>query len=88
MKKLIGDAALGKTPLQYTLLHSLPSPHGCQSGCCGMCKYRLIHGDVQQVIQNTAAELVDRVIFACCNIPTSYVQIELCAITETLDGNR
>ncbi|MBU1438690.1 MAG: hypothetical protein KJ930_09450 [Gammaproteobacteria bacterium] len=53
-----------------------------------MCKYRLIHGDVQQVIQNTAAELADRVIYACCNIPTSNVQIELCAITETLDGNR
>lgn len=69
------------TLLQSALLHGLQIPHGCRAGGCGLCKCRLLSGNVKphpEIIRAlTIEEIRDGIIYACCSIPMTDIEIEL-----------
>lgn len=75
------DISPNQTVLQSALLHGVNIPHGCKAGGCGMCKCRLISGKVEQIIKNTAkltaTELNSGIIFACCSVAKTDLQVEI-----------
>lgn len=71
-----------QTLLSAALQQSLPVPHGCQVGRCGLCKCRLISGEVRQISEHvdpilTNAEVHDQVILACQVTPCTDLTIDL-----------
>ena len=70
-----------QTLLESALKHGMQIPHGCHAGGCGLCKCRLLSGNVKQkpevLALLTTKEKQDGVIYACCSWPLSDVKIEL-----------
>lgn len=86
------DISANQTVLQSALLHGVNIPHGCKAGGCGMCKCRLISGKVEQIIENTAkltaTELNTGIIFACCSVAKTDLQVEIITNSVTISASR
>jgi len=86
------DISPNQTVLQSALLHGVNIPHGCKAGGCGMCKCRLISGKVEQIIENTAkltaTELNSGIIFACCCVAKTDLQLEIITNSVTMSTSR
>lgn len=74
------------TLLHSALLQGVPFPHGCRVGGCGLCKCRLLSGSVKQLpdiaTHLTIKEKRDGIIYACCSIPLTDVNIELLDVAD------
>lgn len=86
------DMSPNQTVLQSALLHGVNIPNGCKAGGCGMCKCRLISGKVEQIIENTAkltaTELDCGIIFACCSVAKTDLQVEIIPNSVTMSSSR
>lgn len=81
-----------QTVLQSALLHGVNIPHGCKAGGCGICKCRLISGEVEQIIENsamlTATELNSGIFFACCSVAKTDLQVEILTNSVSISTDR
>lgn len=70
----------GETLLDAGLREGLPMPYDCRNGGCGVCKCRLLHGEISllpfQEAALTAVERASGKILLCCAEPRSDVEIE------------
>jgi CDP-4-dehydro-6-deoxyglucose reductase len=67
--------------LKGGLRHGLSIRHGCSNGTCGICKARLISGDIEKIKHYdyalSAKELDDNIFLMCCQSPRSNIELEL-----------
>ncbi len=66
---------------EFSLLDALevqeiPAQYNCRGGYCGICKVRLIDGEVEDV-QDILVDLADDEILACSCRPKGHIEIEL-----------
>lgn len=75
------DISPSQTLLECALSHDVHIPHGCRIGGCGLCKCRLLSGNVKQsaevMSRLTAKEKQEGIIYACSSMPLSDLRIEL-----------
>jgi 3-phenylpropionate/trans-cinnamate dioxygenase ferredoxin reductase subunit len=71
----------GETLLQAALRQGMEHPHSCRIGACGVCKCRLVEGQVKNLTDITytlsSAEIAKGYILACQCLPKSDVRIEV-----------
>ena len=74
------DARPGETILDAGLREGLPMPFECRNGGCGVCKAKLLHGQVRlhpyQPSALTAADIAGGMTLLCCAEPLGDVEIE------------
>jgi len=82
------NISAGQTILHSALLHGVNIPHGCKTGACGMCKCRLLSGQVELVIEPTAkltaTEIDSGVFFACCAVAKTDLRVDIGVNAVTL----
>jgi len=66
--------------LEAALRNGLAMEYGCNSGNCGLCKARVVSGNVKQVKHSdyhlSQTERLDNIILMCCNTPVSDITLE------------
>ena len=72
--------------LKAGLRHGLAMRYECSNGTCGVCKAKLINGDIKQIKHHDYAisdeELNDHMFLMCCQAPSSDVELELDLIDD------
>lgn len=68
------------TILEGALQHGFALDYGCNSGNCGLCKARLVSGEVKLVKHSdfrlTESEKLDKIILMCCSSPVTDITLE------------
>ncbi|MBD3670718.1 MAG: 2Fe-2S iron-sulfur cluster binding domain-containing protein [Gammaproteobacteria bacterium] len=66
--------------LEAALRNGLTLEYGCSSGNCGLCKARVLSGNVKQIKHSdyhlSESERLDNIILMCCNTPVSDITLE------------
>ena len=66
--------------LEAALRNGLAMEYGCNSGNCGLCKARVVSGNVKQIKHSdynlSQAERLDNIILMCSNTPVSDITLE------------
>lgn len=66
--------------LEGALQHGYSLDYGCNSGNCGLCKARLLSGEVKSVKHSdfrlTESEKLDNIILMCCSTPVTDITLE------------
>jgi 3-phenylpropionate/trans-cinnamate dioxygenase ferredoxin reductase subunit len=82
----------GETLLQAALRQNVEYPHSCRIGACGVCKCRLVEGQVKNLTDITytlsGAEISKGYILACQCLPKSDVWVEVDQTAESSVSGR
>jgi CDP-4-dehydro-6-deoxyglucose reductase len=75
--------------LEAALHNGLAMEYGCNSGNCGLCKARVVSGDVKRIKHAdytiSEAERLDNIILMCCNTPVNDITLEAPEATGSQD---